>query len=241
MKKFLKFSAAFTAFISTAGYALAQDASAQETPIHQELKKQFIDGGPAFMTILVLCLVIGLAFCIERIIYLNLASVNTKKLVADVEEALNTGGIEAAKDLCRNTRGAVASIFYQGLDRYDESIDMVEKSVVSYGSVQMGQLESNLSWITLFIAVAPMIGFMGTVLGMIIAFNDIEAAGDISPTIVAAGMKLCLITTVAGLTVAIVLQLFYNYILSKVDSIVNSMEDASISLVDILVKYSVKK
>ena len=241
MKKFLKFSAAFTAFISTAGYALAQDAAAQETPIHQELKKQFIDGGPAFMTTLVLCLVIGLAFCIERIIYLNLASVNTKKLVADVEEALNTGGIEAAKDLCRNTRGAVASIFYQGLDRYDEGIESVEKSVVSYGSVQMGQMESNLSWITLFISVAPMIGFMGTVLGMIIAFNDIEAAGDISPTVVAAGMKLCLITTVAGLTVAIVLQLFYNYILSKVDSIVNSMEDASISLVDILVKYNIKK
>ncbi|MDR1054801.1 MAG: MotA/TolQ/ExbB proton channel family protein [Prevotellaceae bacterium] len=243
MKKFLKFSAAFTAFIISAGYALAQsaDVASQEVPLHQELKMQFIDGGPPFMTPIVLCLVMGLAFVIERIIYLNMATTNTKKLITDVEEALNNGGVEAAKELCRNTRGPVASIFYQGLDRYDEGIEMVEKSVVSYGSVQMGQLESNLSWISLFISVAPMLGFLGTVIGMVIAFDNIQKAGDISPNIVAAGMKVALITTVAGLIVAIILQLFYNYILSKIDAIVNSMEDASISLVDLLVKYNIKK
>lgn len=246
MKKFIKFSAAFTAFITSAGYALAQgaaavDATSQEVPLHQELKMQFIDGGPPFMTPIVLVLVLGLAFVIERIIYLNLATTNTKKLIADVEEALNSGGIEAAKELCRNTRGPVASIFYQGLDRYDEGIEMVEKSVVSYGSVQMGQLESNLSWISLFISLAPMLGFLGTVIGMVVAFDNIQKAGDISPNIVAGGMKVALITTVAGLIVAIILQIFYNYIISKIDGIVNSMEDASISLVDLLVKYNVKK
>lgn len=244
MKKFFKFSAAFTAFTMTAGYALAQgatEAAAQEVPMHQQLKMQFIDGGPMFMTPIVLTLVLGLAFVIERIIYLNLATTNTKKLIAGVEEALNNGGIEAAKELCRNTRGPVASIFYQGLDRYDEGIEMVEKSIVSYGSVQMGQLESNLSWISLCISLAPMLGFLGTVIGMVAAFDDIQKAGDISPNIVAGGMKVALITTVTGLIVGIILQVFYNYILSKIDGIVNSMEDASISLVDILVKYNVKK
>lgn len=242
MKKFFKFSAAFTAFLTSAGYALAQGAdAAQEVPLHQTLKIQFIDGGPTFMTPIVLTLILGLAFAIERIIYLNLATTNSKKLVADVEEALNNGGVEAAKELCRNTKGPVAAIFYQGLDRYDEGIEMVEKSVVSYGSVQMGQLESNLSWLSLCIALAPSLGFLGTVIGMVQAFDDIQKAGDISPTVVAGGMKVALITTVAGLIVAIILQVFYNYIVSKIDGIVNSMEDASISLVDILVKYNVKK
>ena len=240
MKKFLKFSAAFTAFLTYAGYAMAQTPEA-ETPLHQTLKIQFIDGGPTFMTPIILVLVLGLAFCIERIIYLNLATTNTKKLLASVEEALETGGVEAAKELCRNTKGPVASIFYQGLDRYDEGLDMVEKSIVSYGSVQMGQLETNLPWIGLFIALAPSLGFLGTVIGMVQAFDDIQKAGDMSPTIVAGGMKVALITTVTGLIVAIILQIFYNYIISKIDSIVNAMEDSSISFVDMLMKYNQKK
>jgi biopolymer transport protein ExbB len=154
---------------------------------------------------------------------------------------MKQGGIEAAKEVCRNTRGPVASIFYQGLDRADEGIDVVEKSVVTYGSVQMGQLESGLTWIALFIALAPMLGFMGTVIGMIGAFDAIEAAGDISPSLVAGGIKIALITTVFGLIVAIILQIFYNYIVSKIDKLVNTMEDASISLIDILMKYNLKK
>lgn len=235
MKKFWKFSAAFAAIISSVS------AFAQDVPLHQQLKIQFIDGGPTFMTPIVLCLVLGLAFCIERIIYLNLASGNTKKLLAKVEEAMANGGVEEAKNVCRETRGPVASIFYQGLDRYDEGLDMVEKSVVSYASVQMGQLETNLTWIALFIALAPMLGFLGTVIGMVIAFDDIQKAGTMSPTIVAGGMKVALITTVFGLIVAIILQIFYNYIISKIDGIVNSMEDASISFMDILMKYNVKK
>ncbi|MCK5029322.1 MAG: MotA/TolQ/ExbB proton channel family protein [Bacteroidales bacterium] len=209
--------------------------------LHKKIKVKFIEGGPEFMGIVLLCLILGLAIAIERIIYLNLASTNTNKLLLSVEEALNQGGVEAAKEVCRNTRGPVASIFYQGLDRMDEGVDVVEKSVVAYGSVQMGLLEKGITWISLFIATAPMLGFMGTVIGMIGAFDSIEAAGDISPSLVAGGIKIALLTTVGGLIVAVILQVFYNYIISKIDSIVNDMEDASISLIDILVKYNLKK
>ncbi|TLX74976.1 MotA/TolQ/ExbB proton channel family protein [Labilibacter sediminis] len=209
--------------------------------VHKQIKAKFIEGGAAFMSFVLLALIFGLALCIERIIYLNLASTNTKKLLQSIEDALNEGGVEAAKEVCRNTRGPVASIFYQGLDRIDEGIEVVEKSVVSYGSVQMGLLEKGLTWISLFIALAPMLGFMGTVIGMIDAFDKIQAMGDISATAVAGGIKVALITTVSGLIVAIILQVFYNYIVSKIDGIVNTMEDASISLLDILVKYNMKK
>ena len=209
--------------------------------LHTTLKTKFIEGGASFMGAVLLCLIFGLALSFERVIYLNLASTNTDKLLLDVEEALNEGGVEAAKELCRNTRGPVASIFYQGLDRVDEGIDVVEKSVVSYGSVQMGLMEKNLSWIALFIAIAPMLGFMGTVIGMIEAFDQIQVAGDMSPTVVAGGIKIALITTVTGLMVAIILQIFYNYLISQIDGIVNKMEDSSISLVDMLVKHNLKK
>ena len=214
----------------------AQAESPVEVSFTQELKKRFIEGGPGFMGIVLICLILGLAIAIERIIYLNLATTNTQKLTSGVEEALASGGVEAAKELCRDTKGPVASIFYQGLERSDEGVDMVEKSIVAYGSVQMGLLEKGLSWISLFIALAPMLGFMGTVIGMIGAFDAIEAAGDISPSLVAGGIKVALLTTVFGLIVAMILQVFYNYLIAKVDSIVNSMEDSSISLIDLLVK-----
>jgi biopolymer transport protein ExbB len=204
---------------------------------HQILKEQFIAGGAGFMGIVLLTLILGLAISIERIIYLNLATTNTRKLLNKVESSLETGGIESAKDVCKNTRGPVASIFFQGLNRYGEGLEMVEKSIVSYGSVLMGRLESGLSWISLFIAIAPMLGFMGTVIGMIQAFDNIEAAGDISPSIVAGGIKVALLTTVFGLIVAIILQIFYNYLVSKVDSLVNNMEDSTITFIDILAKY----
>lgn len=216
-------------------------AAEEEVPIHQQLKTKFIEGGPGFMASILLCFIVGLALCIERIIYLSMASTNTEKLLVRVEAALQTGGVEAAKEECRNTRGPVASIFYQGLDRYNQGLDVVEKTVTSYGSVQVGQLEAGLSWIGLFISIAPMLGFLGTVVGMVQAFDAIEQAGDISPTIVAGGMKVALITTVGGLIVAIILQVIYNYLVAKIDGIVNKMEDASISLVDILVKYNLKK
>ena len=205
---------------------------------HQVIKQKFIEGGPSFMGIVLICLILGLALCIERIIYLNKATTNTEKLLSDLESALNSGGVEAAKDVCRNTAGPIASIFYQGLDRSNEGIDVVEKSVIAYGSVQMGLLERGLSWISLFIALAPMLGFMGTVIGMIGAFDAIEAAGDISPSLVAGGIKVALLTTVFGLIVAMILQVFYNYIISKIDSLVNSMEDASITLIDILARQN---
>ncbi len=213
----------------------------EEMAIHQAIKQKFIEGGASFMATVLICLILGLAIAIERIIYLNLASTNTEKLLAEIESALANGGVEAAKEVCRNTRGPVASIFYQGFLRMDQGIEAVEKTIISYGSVQMGQLESGLSWITLFIGIAPMLGFMGTVIGMIAAFDNIQAAGDISPNLVAGGMKVALITTVGGLIVAIILQIFYNYLVSKVDSIVMKMEDASISLVDTLVKFQNKK
>lgn len=209
-----------------------------EPSFHQVVKKQFIDGGPSFMGIVLICLILGLAISIERIITLNLATTNVKKLLANVEDALNSGGVEAAKDVCRNTRGPVASIFIQGLMRMSEGIEMVEKSIISYGSVEMGKLERGMVWISLFISLAPMLGFMGTVIGMIDAFDAIAEAGDVSPTLVANGIKVALLTTVGGLIVAVILQLFYNYLISKIDSLVNSMEDASISLVDILVKHN---
>jgi biopolymer transport protein ExbB len=209
-------------------------------PMHQVLKKQYMDGGVPWMTPVLLCLVLGLAIAIERVIYLNLSATNTKKLLEKVEEALNNGGVEAAKEVCRNTRGPVASIFYQGLDRYEEGLDIVEKSITSYGSVQMAQLESGLSWISLFISLAPMLGFLGTVVGMVVTFDSIAVAGDMTPTLVAGGMKIALLTTIAGLIAAIILQIFYNYLLTKIESLVLAMEDSSITLVDILTKYNKK-
>ncbi len=207
-----------------------------------QIKQKFIEGGPGFMALILLALILGLALAIERILYLNLASINTKKFVEQVEDALNSNGLEGAKEVCRNTKGPIASIFYQGFTRYEESkdLEMVEKAVMSYGSVQMGLMERGLTWIALFIALAPMLGFMGTVIGMIGAFDSIQAAGSISPALVAGGIKVALITTVSGLIVAIILQIFYNYIVSKIDSIVNHMEDASISLLDLLVKFNAK-
>ena len=216
----------------------AQEATTEESrTFHQELKLRFIEGDPQFMGIVLVALILGLAIAIERIIYLNMATTNTKKLVASVDDALSSGGIEAAKEVCRNTKGPIASIFYQGLDRVDEGVEAAEKAVVSYGGVQMGLLEKNISWLSLFIALAPMLGFMGTVIGMIKAFDMIAVANDISPGVVAVGIKVALLTTVFGLVVAIILQIFYNYIVSKIDSIVNNMEDASISLIDLLVKH----
>ncbi|MFI3267516.1 MAG: MotA/TolQ/ExbB proton channel family protein [Rikenellaceae bacterium] len=232
--------ATFAQGVASAQTDLNPEIDVEGQPMHQVLKKQFLDGGAEWMAPLLLCLVLGLAIVVERVIYLNLATTNTKKLLAKVENALNESGVEAAKEICRNTSGPVASIFYQGLDRYDEGIDVVEKAVVSYGSVQMGQLESGLSWISLFIGLAPMLGFMGTVVGMIGAFDSIEAAGDVSPALVAGGIKVALLTTVGGLIVAVILQLFYNYLISKVDGLVLSMEDSSISLVDIITKYNKK-
>lgn len=208
-----------------------------DRPIYQQIKTKFIEGGPAFMIWVVLCLILGLAIAIERLIYLSLATTNTNKLLGKIEDALKEGGVEKAKEVCRDTKGPVASIFTQGLIRYDEGIENVEKSITAYGGVQMGKLESGLSWIALFIAIAPMLGFLGTVVGMVGAFDAIEQAGDISPTVVAGGIKVALITTIAGLIVAVILQIFYNLIVAKIDSIVNSMEDASISFVDILNNY----
>ena len=209
--------------------------------VTQEIKKKFIDGGPLFMSFVLIALILGLALSIERIIYLNLATTNTEKLLQDIESAMSNGGVEAAKEVCRNTRGPVASIFLQGLESSSEGIEMVERSVIASGGVQMGLLERGLSWIGLFIALAPILGFMGTVIGMIDAFDIIEAKGEAKPDELAGGIKVALITTVSGLIVAIILQIFYNYIVSKIDTLVNQMEDASISLIDVLVKHDLKK
>ncbi|MDR0907332.1 MAG: MotA/TolQ/ExbB proton channel family protein [Rikenellaceae bacterium] len=220
--------------------ALDAETDVEGKPFHQAIKEKVLEGGAAWMAPILLFIIFGLAIAIERIIYLNLSTVNSRKMIADVEKALKTGGIEAAKDVVRDTRGPVASIFYQGLDRYDQGLDNVEKAVVSYGSVQTAQMESGLVWIGLFIALAPMLGFMGTVVGMVGAFDAIEAAGDISPTLVAGGIKVALLTTLAGLIAAVILQLFYSYIISKVDSLTMDMEDSSITLVDMLTEYSKK-
>jgi biopolymer transport protein ExbB len=262
MKKLLTICAFAGALVFGASYSFAQsDSLQQDTPqedvsaqvaddssaavesktFHQQIKDKFIEGGPSFMWPILICLILGLAISIERIITLNLATTNTNKLLSRIEDALAKGGIEAAKEVTKNTKGPVASIFTQGLMRSSEGIEMVEKSIVSYGGVEMARLERGLIWVSLFISLGPMLGFFGTVIGMVQAFDAIEAAGDISPQVVAGGMKTALITTVGGLIVGMVLQTFYNYLVSKIDSLVNSMEDASISLVDILVKHKLSK
>ena len=223
------------------GEVVAEDKKTEKGEGIAVIRDKFIEGGAGFMALPLLCLILGLAIVIERLLSLFTVSSNSEKFIQKVEDALVSGGIESAKDVARSTPGPVASIFYQGLDRADEGLDHVEKSVVSYGEVQMGQLEKGLVWISLFIALAPMLGFMGTVIGMIKAFDDIQNAGDISPAIVAKGIKVALLTTVAGLIVAIILQIFYNLLVSKIDSIVNNMEDASIRLVDMLIKNNVVK
>ena len=226
--------------VAAADEAEAAPVVVEEGGLHKELKTKFIEGDAGFMSLVAIALVLGLAFCIERIIYLSLAEVDVKKLMAKVEAALEKGDVEGAKTVCRNTRGPVASICYQGLLRIDEGLDVVERSVVSYGGVQAGYLEKGCSWITLFIAMAPSLGFLGTVIGMVMAFDNIQRAGDISPTVVAAGMKVALITTIFGLIVALILQIFYNYILSKIEAITSQMEDSSITLLDTIMKYNLK-
>ena len=263
MKKFFMFLAVaglmtFTANIASAQEEAAAPAAAQqveeaeevvdlfagsgeEVPLHQALKTKFIEGGAGFMSLIIICLILGMAIAIERILYLAFSKTNTTKLLEAVEAALEKGGIEEAKKVCRETRGPVASIFYQGLLRADQGIDVVEKTIVSYGGVQMSLMENGLSWIGLFISIAPSLGFLGTVIGMIQAFDAIQAAGDISPNVVAGGMKVALITTVGGLIVAMILQIFYNYIIAKIDALSIDMEDSSIRFVDAMVKYNKKK
>ena len=222
----------------------AEDAVAEEDDapkgLHKTIKIKFIEGSAGFMALVAVAMIFGLALCIERIIFLSLSEINSKKLLEDIQSALENGDVEGAKSICRETRGPVASICYQGMMRIDEGLDVVERSVVSYGSVQASNLEKNLSWITLFIAMSPSLGFLGTVIGMVQAFDDIQKAGDISPNVVAGGMKVALITTIFGIIVALILQVFYNYILSKVEALNTDMEDSSVSLLDIIMKYNLK-
>ena len=205
--------------------------------VYKSLKRKFIEGNAGFMSLVALALILGLAFCIERIIYLTLSEINTRRLLADIDEKVAAGDVEGAKDLCRETRGPVASICYQGLMRIGESIENIERSIQSYGQVQVANLEKGCSWITLFIAIAPSLGFLGTVIGMVMAFDQIQQAGDINPTILADGMKVALITTIFGIIVALILQLFYNFILTKIEMLTAQMEDASVTLMDIIVKH----
>ena len=231
-----------TSAVDTSGAAdqpvvgAGEDEGAVEESFHQILKEKFISGGAEWMTPILIVFILGLALIIERILYLSLSRSNTKKLLAEIEQSLEANDVESAKEICRTTRGPVASVFYQGLDRFNEDLDVIEKSIVSYGGVQMGRLETNLSWIGLFIALAPMLGFLGTVVGMVQAFDDIEAAGDISPTVVAGGMKTALLTTVFGLIVAIFLQILYNFVVTLIEKLVNDMEDSTISFMDIVYK-----
>jgi len=262
MKKFFMVLAALAVMVISANIASAQDEQAapeaaateqveatevnpfdvkSEVPLHQALKTKFIEGGAGFMSLIIICLIIGLALAIERILYLTFSKTNAKALVEKVEDAFKKGGVEAAKDVCRDTRGPVARMYYDALMHYDEGVDVVEKHLINAGNVEQSRLENGLSWISLFIAIAPSLGFLGTVIGMINAFDAIQAAGDISPNVVAGGMKIALITTVGGLIVAMILQVFYNYILAKIDGLTIDMEDSSICLIDLLTKYNEKK
>ena len=216
----------------------AEEAELQGAPMHFSLLKKFLEGGWGWMLLPLVCLILGMAIAVERILFLALSKINTKKFIARVEEILNTEGVEAAKEYCRNQRGPVASIYYQGLMRYNQGIESVEKAVVSYGSVQQGNMESGLSWISLCIALAPSLGFMGTVVGMIQAFDDIQAQATISPAVVAGGIKVALLTTMLGLIAAVILQIFFNYILAQIEAQVVKMEDSSITLIDMLLEHN---
>ena len=229
--------AADSATIAMDDMALSEDFDAEAGGVHHRLKKMFIDGTPLFMSLVALALVFGLAFCIERITYLTLSEINAKRLMKDIDAKVNEGDIEGAKQLCRDTRGPVASICYQGLMHIHETMDDIERSIYSYGSVQTAKLEKGTSWIKLFIAMAPSLGFLGTVIGMVMAFERIQIAGDIGPTIVASGMKVALITTIFGIVVALILQLFYSYITSKIEHLTSQMEESVVTLLDIIMKY----
>ena len=218
-----------------------KDEKKADLSFSQKLKQKFIQGDPLWMTPVLLCLIIGMALSIERVVYLNLSTIDTKKFKQNIEDALKNGGVEAALEVARNTRGPIASIYYQGLSRADEGVDVVEKSIISYGGVQNGLLEKGMTWLQLFIALSPMLGFLGTVIGMIQAFEQIVEDGQVSPITVAGGIQVSLLTTVFGLISAIILQIFYNYITSKVDGIVNEMEEASISLIDMMLANKVTK
>ena len=215
----------------------ATDDDVESVGFHQELKTKFIEGNAGFMSLVALALVLGLAFCIERIIYLSFSQINAKRFMGELQQRVDEGKIDEAKDLCRQTRGPVASICYQGLLRINDSLASIEHSIQNYGNVQSANLEKGCSWITLFIAIAPSLGFLGTVIGMVMAFDQIQSAGDISPTIVAAGMKVALITTIFGIIVAVILQLFYNYILSKIEHLNSQMEESAITLMDMITSY----
>ena len=244
MRKLISFSfltICLIAFSAEFTLLFAQGGEAESVGMLQVIKEYFIQGGWTFMTVVLICLILGLAFSIERIITLNIATTNTEKLMARIDENLKSGDLNGAMEVCKSTQGPTASILYEGLRNANKGPEAVEKAIVSYGSVQMGLLEKGLVWISLFIAIAPMLGFMGTVIGMIQAFDKIEAVGDINPSVVAGGIKVALLTTVFGLIVAIILQIFYNYIVNKIDGIVNRMEDASIGLVDVMARNNIFK
>ncbi len=244
MRKFISFSLLTLCLITfSAEFSLlfGQGDAPESVGMLQVIKEYFIQGGWIFMTVVLICLILGLAFCIERIITLNIATTNTEKLMERIDENLKSGDLNGAMEVCKSTQGPTASILYEGLRNANKGPEAVEKAIVSYGSVQMGLLEKGLVWISLFIAIAPMLGFMGTVIGMIQAFDKIEAVGDINPSVVAGGIKVALLTTVFGLIVAIILQIFYNYIVNKIDGIVNRMEDASIGLVDVMARNNIFK
>ena len=216
------------------------DDMAEGGGLHKQLKRKFLEGSAGFMSMVALALVLGLAFCIERIVYLTLSEVNTKKLMAAVDSKLEANDVEGAKDICRDTRGPVASICYQALLHIKEPLEQIDRQLTNYGTVQIAKMEKGCTWIRLFIAVAPSLGFLGTVIGMVMAFDRIESAGDISPTIVAQGMKVALITTIFGIVVAIVLQFFYNYILSKIEHLTSQMEESAITLMDSVTQYKMR-
>ena len=209
--------------------------------LHKQLKRKFLEGSAGFMSLVALALVLGLAFCIERLVYLTLSEINAKKLLGDIDAKLEQGDVEGAKDLCRDTRGPVASICYQGLLHIDEPLEQIDRQITNYGTLQISNMEKGCSWIRLFITVAPSLGFLGTVIGMVMAFDQIQTAGDISPTIVAKGMKVALITTIFGIIVAVILQFFYSYILAKIDRLTAQMEESAITLTDSITHYKSHK
>ena len=230
-----------TSVVDDENLAAAGEEVTQEGGFHKQLKTKFIDGNVGFMSLVALALVLGLAFCIERILYLMMSEIKAKRLTEDIRKCLEADDVEGAKNICRATRGPVASVCYHGLLHIKQPMDAIERSITNFGGLQAANLEKGCSWIKLFIAMAPSLGFLGTVIGMVMAFDQIQIAGDIGPTIVAQGMKVALITTIFGIVVALILQLFYSYILSKIEKLTGDMEEAAIDLLDIIENYKNRK
>ena len=202
---------------------------------------QYFHDGGNFMWPILLALVFGLGFTLERIYSLMMSRIDSKTFFDDITKIIDNDGAEAALELCEQTQGPVSAIFHAGLSRLHRGLAEVEKAIQNAGALEMAFLEKNMIWLNAVITIAPMLGFTGTVIGMIKAFDAIKAANDISPAVVAGGISQALLTTAFGLVVAMIIQTFQNLFVSRIDKLVLEMEEQSVKIMDHLYEAETKK